>query len=112
MIETLLSLASTGAQHAPVNVTQAMQTVSIVLGILVTMGMMLIFVYKNRTLSLENQRNIARIESDYRERVQAMELSHKERFALLDAQQRIQDAELKRLEINLATLKAKLGEHA
>jgi len=108
MISGMMTLA-TAAPNGALIFTQTTQTISIVMGILVTMGMMLIFVYKNRTLGLENTRAIARIEADYRERVRAIETSSAERMALIETQQRAQDTELVKLQIKFATLSGQLG---
>lgn len=108
MIDTVLQLAATNATGV-VNFTEAANSMATVLGILTTFGLMLLFVYKNRTLSLENQRSIARIESDFKERMTAMENAHKERASIFDAQRDAQQADLKRLEIELVKLKAGLG---
>lgn len=53
-------IAATSVVTAGANFTQALDTAAIVVGILTTMGMMLVFVYKNRMLGLENKADIER----------------------------------------------------
>lgn len=53
-------IAATSVMTAGANFSQALDTTAIVVGILTTMGMMLVFVYKNRTLGLENKADIER----------------------------------------------------
>lgn len=80
-------IGATSAVSASANFTQALDTAAIVVGILTTMGMMLVFVYKNRTLGLENKADIER-----------------ERTARL-----VLEREVVGLKVELARLKGELG---
>ena len=91
-------IAATSAASATANFTQALDTAAIVVGILTTMGMMLVFVYKNRMLSLENKAEIER------ERSSRMEEIERERTARLSLER-----DVTALKVELARLKGELG---
>lgn len=105
MTDLLWAIFSPLSASGLLSFQQSADTVATMLGILTGAGMMLLFIYKNRTLGLQNEREIARMDRDHRERYTALETrlreadaKHEERMLALQARVNETQIELAKIE--------------
>lgn len=97
MIRSVIQLAA-ATPNAASNFTDTAQTVSVVISIMTVFCFMIVFVYKNRMMSLEHGRDIAEIRAKHREHM----------LELRNDQRRI-EAEVVAVKISLANLTGQMG---
>lgn len=100
MISSIVQLAA-ATPNAASNFTETAQTVSVVISIMTAFCFMIVFVYKNRMLSMENAKDIEQIKAKHREHM----------LELRNDQRRI-EAEVVAVKISLANLTGQMGVKA